>query len=68
MVDNKFTWVPFFKEAHEKIHNNYNAKQLANIANKIFWHIKDIENDGKEMSIQEMTPINFIGYFNRRLN
>ena len=67
MVNNKFTWVPFFKEAHEKIHNNYNAKQLANIANKIFGHIKDIENDGKEMSIQEMTPINFIGYFNRRL-
>lgn len=67
MVNNKFTWVPFFKEAHEKIHNNYNAKQLANIANKIFGRIKDIENDGKEMSIQEMTPINFIGYFNRRL-
>lgn len=67
MVDNKFTWVKFFKEVHEKIHNNYTAKQLANIANKIFGHIKDIDDYGNEVSIQEMTPINFIGYFNRRL-
>ena len=67
MIDNKFTWVTFFKEVHEKIHNNYTAKQLANIANKIFGHIKDIDDYGNEVSIQEMTPINFIGYFNRRL-
>ena len=67
MTDNKFTWVPFFKEVHEKIHNNYNAEQLANIANEIFGHIKDIDDQGNEVSIQEMTPINFIGYFNRRL-
>ena len=67
MVDYKFTWVKFFKEVHEKIHNNYTAKQLANIANKIFGHIKDIDDYGNEVSIQEMTPINFIGYFNRRL-
>lgn len=67
MVDNKFTWVAFFKEVHEKIHNNYNAPQLAIIANKIFWHIKDIDDYGNKVSIQEMTPINFIGYFNRRL-
>ena len=67
MIDNKFTWVTFFKEVHEKIHNNYTAKQLANIANKIFGHIKDIDDYGNEVPIQEMTPINFIGYFNRRL-
>lgn len=67
MIDNKFTWVTFFKEVHEKIHNNYTAKQLANIANKIFGHIKDIDDYGNEVPIQEMTPINFIAYFNRRL-
>lgn len=68
MVDNKFTWVPFFKEVQEKIHNNYTSKQLANIANKIFGRIKDIDDYGNEVPIQEMTPINFIGYFNRRLS
>ena len=68
MVDNKFTWVPFFKEVQEKIHNNYTSKQLANIANKIFGRIKDIDDYGNEEPIQEMTPINFIGYFNRRLS
>lgn len=68
MVDNKFTWVTFFKEVQEKIHNNYTSKQLANIANKIFGRIKDIDDYGNEVPIQEMTPINFIGYFNRRLS
>ncbi len=67
MENNQFTWVPFFKEVHEKIHTNYNAKQLAIIANEIFGHIKDIDDSGNEVSIQEMSPINFIGYFNRRL-
>lgn len=68
MVDNKFTWVTFCKEVQEKIHNNYTSKQLANIANKIFGRIKDIDDYGNEVPIQEMTPINFIGYFNRRLS
>lgn len=68
MEENKFTWIPFFEEVHKKIHEeNYNATSLANIANKIFGYIKDIDNDNNEISIQEMTPINFIGYFNRQL-
>ena len=67
MSENRFTWIKFFQEVHKKIHNDYNSVDLANIANKIFGHIKDIDIDGKEISIEEMTPINFIGYFNRKL-
>ena len=68
MTDNKFTWVPFFKEVHEKIHSNYNAQQLAKIANEIFGYVKDFDSNGVEIPIQEMTPINLIARFNRRIS
>ncbi len=68
MTTNKFTWLPFFTEVHQKIHNeDYTPQRLAEIAGQIFGHIKDVDENNDEIDIDEMSPINFIGYFNRRL-
>lgn len=61
-INSNYTWISFFKAVHNAIHEkNYNAKSLANIANKIFGEaIHDQINQGENCPLIEISPITFL--------
>lgn len=66
-MDNKFTWIPFYKELSDWLLEKQNSQPelISTLKDIGITGFRDGTEKGKEITLQEIGPFTFLAYLNK---